>query len=55
MLRAEQLALIQEANQQLLNIRELELDYFVQCFSEYVISSTAYVFNECVALERKVH
>lgn len=35
MLRAEQLALIQEANQQLLNIRELELDYFVQCFSEY--------------------
>ena len=32
MLRAEQLALIQQANQQLLNIRELELNYFCQAF-----------------------
>ena len=33
MLRAEQLALIQQANQQLLTIRELELDYYTTAFS----------------------
>lgn len=39
MLRAEQLALIQGANQQLLNIRELELDYFTSVFENFGIIS----------------
>lgn len=35
MLRAEQLALIQEANQQLLAIRRQEMDYYVATFSSF--------------------
>lgn len=35
MLRADQLALFQQANQKLLHIRKLELDYFVQVFSRF--------------------
>jgi len=35
MLRAEQLALIQEANQQLLAIRAAEMDYYVAAFSSF--------------------
>lgn len=35
MLRAEQLALIQEANQQLLAIRQQEMQYYVNTFSSF--------------------
>ena len=37
MLRAEQLALIQEANQQLLAIRQQEMQYYVNTFSSFDI------------------
>lgn len=40
MLRASQLALAQQANQQLVNIRQLEMDYFISILNSFALIAT---------------